>query len=165
MVKKASKKTEPAKQIEAKQESKVEKKQSAAKKEALPIPIPILVQPIVKAADPPKPIELGRKVSVPSGVGMPKSGKPWKVLSERSGKHKKFAPRSWEQKMSEKKRLKALRDRINEDKNRKKEARRAIAERLKLKKKLKEINTMKSAQYQVVSFRESYDRSIDQKFI
>ena len=70
-----------------------------AKKEIVPEAVPIVAAPatpVIKAADPPKPIELGRKGNIPSGVGMPKSGKPWKVLSERSGKHKKFAPRSWE---------------------------------------------------------------------
>jgi hypothetical protein len=134
--------------------------------EAVPIAPPAApAQPVVKAADPPKPIELGRKGTVPSGVGMPKSGKPWKVLSERSGKHKKFAPRSWEQKMSEKKRMKALRERVNAEKEAKKQARRAIAERLKQKKARKEINTMKSAEYQVVSEVEGLTCSIDQELL
>jgi hypothetical protein len=53
--------------------------------------------------------------------------------------------------MNEKKRLKAIRERVKEERDKKKEARKAIAERLKQKKKLKEINTMKSAEYQIVS--------------
>jgi hypothetical protein len=53
--------------------------------------------------------------------------------------------------MDDKKKLKAVRDRVREAKEVKKDHRRKIAERLKLKAKLKEINTMKSAQYQIVS--------------
>jgi hypothetical protein len=138
-----------------------------AKKDLAPEAVAIAapLAPVVKSQDPPKPIELGRKGNIPSEVGMPKSGKPWKVLSERSGKHKKFAPRSWEQKMSEKKRMKALRERVNAAKEAKKEARRAIAERLRQRKARKEINTMKSAEYQVVSEREGLTFSIDQELL
>jgi hypothetical protein len=49
--------------------------------------------------------------------------------------------------MDDKKKLKAVRDRVREEKEKTKDHRRKIAERLKLKAKLKEINTMKSAQY------------------
>lgn len=46
----------------------------------------------------PKPFELGRKAtaSLPSSLGLPKSKKPWKGLSERSGKHKKMNPKTWQ---------------------------------------------------------------------
>lgn len=45
----------------------------------------------------PKPFELGRKATavLPSALGLPKSKKPWKGLSERSGKHKKMNPKNW----------------------------------------------------------------------
>ena len=49
--------------------------------------------------------------------------------------------------MSEKKRMKALRERNNAEKDKKKAHRKAIHERLRLKKHLKEINTMKSTEY------------------
>jgi hypothetical protein len=53
--------------------------------------------------------------------------------------------------MDAKKKLQAVRDRVREEKERKREHKRKIAERLKEKARLKEINTMKSAQYQIVS--------------
>ena len=52
----------------------------------------------------PKPFDLSRK-SGPKDQGMPKSKKPWKVLSERSAKHKKMNPKTWAQKMDDKKKL------------------------------------------------------------
>ena len=53
---------------------------------------PVVIQPVVEA----KPFELGRRTGSSCGVGMPKSGKPWKILSERSAKNKKYAPLTWE---------------------------------------------------------------------
>ena len=94
----------------------------------------------------PKPFDLSRK-STHSTQGMPKSKKPWKVLSERSAKYKKTNPKNWAQKMEDKKRLQNVRQRVREQVEKKKEGRKKIAERLKLKAKLKEINSMKSATY------------------
>ena len=42
----------------------------------------------------PKPFELSHK-SIHSTQGMPKSKKPWKILSERSAKYKKTNPKNW----------------------------------------------------------------------
>jgi Cgr1 family len=99
------------------------------------------------------PFSLSAKLpaGTPLSVGMPKSKKPWKALSERSSKHTPYNPRNWEQKMAEKKKLKAVRDRVKEERERKKAARRQVAERLREKARLKEVNTMKSASYQIVS--------------
>jgi len=52
--------------------------------------------------------------------------------------------------MEHKKKLQGIRQRVREEADKKKAHRRGIAERLRLKAKLKEINTMKSAQYQIV---------------
>jgi hypothetical protein len=52
--------------------------------------------------------------------------------------------------MEHKRKLKMVRMRVKEELEKKKAHRRGIAERLKVKAKLKEINTMKSAQYQIV---------------
>ena len=98
-----------------------------------------------------KPFELGRKISTSKSVGMPKCKKPWKVLSERSNKHKATAPRTWEKKMTEKRNLKAVRDRVKAELDKRKDARRAIAMRQQERQKRKEVNTMKSASYQIVS--------------
>ena len=97
----------------------------------------------------PKPFEMSRKGALTT-QGMPKSKKPWKILSERSAKYKKTNPKNWEQKMEDKKRLQNVRQRVREQVEKKKEGRKKIAERLKLKAKLKEINSMKSATYQIV---------------
>jgi hypothetical protein len=48
-------------------------------------------------------------------LGLPKSKKPWKALSERSGKHKKMNPKTWQQKMDDKRKLKAIRQRVKEE--------------------------------------------------
>ena len=66
-----------------------------------------------------KPISLGGG-SAPRTVGMPKSKKPWKVGSVRSSKHTPFNPKKWQEKMADKKKMKALRDRIREGQNSKK---------------------------------------------
>ncbi|TNV78922.1 hypothetical protein FGO68_gene6718 [Halteria grandinella] len=119
-------------------------------------PTPATPQPVLQAApqepSTAKPFELGRKtpLGTSKAVGMPKSKKPWKVLSERSSKHKASAPRSWEKKMEEKRKLKAVRDRVREERDKRKEARKAIAVRLQERLKRKEINTMKSASYQII---------------
>ena len=66
----------------------------------------------------PKAFELGRKSAasvLPNSMGLPKSKKPWKGLSERSGKHKKINPKTWQQKMDDKRRLKSVRDRVREE--------------------------------------------------
>jgi hypothetical protein len=42
----------------------------------------------------PKPFEMSRKGALTT-QGMPKSKKPWKVLSERSAKYKKTNPKNW----------------------------------------------------------------------
>ena len=117
-------------------------------KEPTPAPAKPVSAP-AKSEPEAKPFELGRKT--PLGIGMPKSGKPWKVLSERSSKHKEYNPRSWEKKMAEKRKLKAVRDRVKEERDKRKEARKAIAQRLAERLKRKEVNTMKSASYQIVS--------------
>jgi hypothetical protein len=44
----------------------------------------------------PKPIELGKKSTGNKTVGMPKSKKPWKAGSKRSGIQKKFYPKKWD---------------------------------------------------------------------
>ena len=49
--------------------------------------------------------------------------------------------------MEDKKRLQNVRQRVREEVAKKKDGRRKIAERLKLKAKLKEINSMKSSTY------------------
>lgn len=70
----------------------------------------------------PKPFELSRKSSLGSkSLGLPKSKKPWKTLSERSGKHTKINPKTWKQKMDDKRKLKAIRQRVREEKEKKKE--------------------------------------------
>ena len=81
---------------------------------------------------------------------MPKSKKPWKILSERSSKHKEFNPKTWAKKMEDKRKLRAVRDRVREEKKRRGDIRRALAEKLKEKLKRKEINQMKSSSYQIV---------------
>lgn len=64
----------------------------------------------------PKPLDLGRKTpSLPTSLGMPKSKKPWKGASERSGKHKKMYPKTWQQKMDDKRRLQSVRERVREE--------------------------------------------------
>lgn len=65
-----------------------------------------------------KPIELSHRNShVPTSRGVPKSKKPWKISSERSGKHTPYAPKSWQQKMDYKKKLQSIRDRVKEAKD------------------------------------------------
>lgn len=68
----------------------------------------------------PKPIELGKKIVIDKTTGMPKSKKPWKQGSKRSGIQKKFSPKTWQEKTEERKRLKALKDRLKEAEEKKK---------------------------------------------
>ena len=139
MVKKAPAKKQQQVEEEEKVPQLVESVPATAKK--------AVEAPVLAPQDPPKPVELSRKTpaGTPINVGMPKSKKPWKVLSERSSKHRDVNPnKTWAQRMNEKAKLKAVRDRVREEKERKKEARRVIAERLRQKKERKEINTMKS---------------------
>ena len=51
---------------------------------------------------------------------MPKGKKPWKTGSKRAGMQKKYSPKSWEEKMEERKKLKALKERIREAEEKKK---------------------------------------------
>jgi hypothetical protein len=61
---------------------------------------------------------MGRKASgLPNSMGLPKSNKPWKGLSERSGKHKKMNPKTWQQKMDDKRRLKSVREKVREERD------------------------------------------------
>lgn len=52
---------------------------------------------------------------------MPKSKKPWKIGSERSSKHNKYYPKTWEEKKSERLKIKALRDRLKDAREKKKQ--------------------------------------------
>ena len=60
-------------------------------------------------------------------MGLPKSNKPWKGLSERSGKHKKMNPKTWQQKMDDKRRLKSVREKVREERDKVKNSVRHIA--------------------------------------
>ncbi len=51
---------------------------------------------------------------------MPKSKKPWKAGSQRSGKHKRYNPKTWEDKLVDRNKTKALRDRVRETKEKEK---------------------------------------------
>lgn len=86
-------------------------------KEPTPGPVKI-IPPVAVVEVSGKPFELGRRFAVGTScvVGMPKSKKPWKVLSERSSKHTPYNPKKWDQKMNEKKKLQAIRDRVRLDK-------------------------------------------------
>jgi hypothetical protein len=121
MVKKA-----PKKQTKEEAPQLVEATPSIVK-EPNPAPkvVELLDKPIADETER-KPLELGRTIpaGIPTSVGMPKSKKPWKALSERSSKHKPYNPRSWKQKMADKRKLKAVRERVKEERERKKEARR-----------------------------------------
>ena len=83
-----------------------------------PAPVAAPVEEVkVEPAYEPKPFEMSKKSSsavVMKGLGMPKSKKPWKILSGRSIRHVKYNPKKWKQQMEEKKAMKALRDRIKE---------------------------------------------------
>ena len=65
----------------------------------------------------PKPISLSRVG--PKAIGKPKSGKSWNVGSKRSNKHTHYNPKTWEEKTEERKRMKALKERIAEAKQKK----------------------------------------------
>ncbi len=67
-----------------------------------------------EAAPKAQPMTLSRKNTLNKEIGMPKCGRPWKAQSKRSGIQKKFCPKSWTEKMDERRRMKALRDRVNE---------------------------------------------------
>ena len=105
-------------------------------------------------------MELTRKYGSNS-IGQPKCKKPWKITSQRSATQIRYAPKSWEKKIDDKKKMKALKDRIKEAQVEKKAKSHAHFEKIREKAKLKEINTFKSAQYQVVRyfyFINDYDR-------
>ncbi len=73
------------------------KEEKKAKVESTPVVETI--QPAPKVPEYiPQPFELGRKATavLPTSLGLPKSKKPWKGLSERSGKHKKMNPKTWQ---------------------------------------------------------------------
>ena len=73
------------------------KEEKKAKLESTPVVETI--QPAPKGPEYiPQPFELGRKATtvLPTSLGLPKSKKPWKGLSERSGKHKKMNPKTWQ---------------------------------------------------------------------
>ena len=96
------KRTKSPKTSASKEEVKSAKKSTSKKApEVIPEPIievvPILIEApkVVEPAYVPKPFELSRVSGAPKGVGVPKSKKPWKILSERSGKHKKYNPKTW----------------------------------------------------------------------
>ncbi len=79
-------------------------------------PVPTAPEVPKEVAYVPKPLELSRKPSnLANSLGLPKSKKPWKALSERSGKHKKMNPKTWQQKMDDKRKLKAIRQRVKEE--------------------------------------------------
>jgi hypothetical protein len=73
------------------------KEEKKAKVEPTPVVETIQAPPKVPEYIP-KPFELGRKATavLPTSLGLPKSKKPWKGLSERSGKHKKMNPKTWQ---------------------------------------------------------------------
>eukprot|EP00347_Sterkiella_histriomuscorum_P023121 403335864 len=121
-------------------------------------------QPVVAAAKPvetvqapaavveevyvPQPISLSRKG--PKTIGKPKSGKSWNVGSQRSAKQTKYNPKTWEQKVEDRKKLKALKERIAESKIQKINERKSRAQKLKEKLKRKEINQARSSTYQII---------------
>jgi hypothetical protein len=53
-------------------------------------------------------------------IGRPKSKKPWNQKSERSNMNKPHNPTTWKQKMETKRKLKVVKERINELKEAKK---------------------------------------------
>jgi hypothetical protein len=73
------------------------KAKEETKKEVVQNPVPTPPAVPKEAEYIPKPFELARKVSasMPNSLGLPKSKKPWKGLSERSAKHKKMNPKTW----------------------------------------------------------------------
>lgn len=80
------------------------------------------VAPAAVAAEPvyqPKPLELGHKSVVNKKTGMPKCKRPWKASSKRSGIQKKKSIKTWEEKQDDRKKLKALKDRIAENESNK----------------------------------------------
>ncbi len=135
---------------------------SSAKKATVP-PTAVAKPPtstpatIVEPVYVPKPVELGHKSVTNKTMGMPKCKRPWKSGSKRSGIQKKKSIKTWEEKQEDRKKLKALKARIAEtESNKKREVlcvlvytiqKKSKAEAIKLKKKLKEINKMKSATY------------------
>ena len=97
----------------------------------------------------PKPLELSKKITHDRTKGVPKGKKPWKQSSKRSGIQKKYYPKTWEQKKEERVKIQALRERVKEIEAKKKsdvscnltqfEQKAAKSEKLRLKRKLKEI--------------------------
>ena len=69
-----------------------------------------------EAAYIPKAIELTKKTGSKT-IGKPKSGKSWNVGSKRSAKHTRYNPKTWEQKMQDRKQMRALKDRLSEAKD------------------------------------------------
>jgi hypothetical protein len=101
MTKKQIKKQQPsAEKSETKKQAVPPKKEEEKKpKTLLGVTLPVAPAPVEEApkepAYEPKPFDLSRK-SGPKEQGLPKSKKPWKVLSERSAKHKKMNPKKWQ---------------------------------------------------------------------
>ena len=64
----------------------------------LGVTVPVKAAPVADAAQEPayvpKAFEMTHK-TISATHGMPKSKKPWKVLSERSAKYKKTNPKNW----------------------------------------------------------------------
>lgn len=65
--------------------------------------------------------------------------------------------------MEDKRKLRAVRDRVREEKKRRGDIRRALAEKLKEKLKRKEINQMKSSSYQIVRLFGNFNLRVDQE--
>ncbi len=114
--------------------TKKQKKSSAKEESNKPIEAPVQPPAPQQAASPvvpeapkepvyePKPLELSRKSSLANkSQGLPKSKKPWKTGSSRSGKHTKINPKTWKQKMDDKRALQAIRQRVREEKEKKKD--------------------------------------------
>ncbi|CDW80800.1 UNKNOWN [Stylonychia lemnae] len=86
----------------------------------------------------------------PKTIGKAKSGKSWNVASKRAPRHSVYNPKTWEEKTEQRKKLKALKDRVAEAKLKKKQEKQSRAVQLREKLKRKELNQMKSATYQLI---------------
>ena len=103
MAKKANKKGAEEKKTEVKAVKKavVEevKKKEEVPKTILGVTIPVAPAPVQAASTEPayvpKAFELSSRKQSSSTLGLPKSKKPWKTLSDRCPKHTKANPLSW----------------------------------------------------------------------
>ena len=99
MTKKSNSKKEVPQVKDSKKKPTIQKKEETKETKSLlgvPLPQTPVVEPPIEPVVEAKPFDLSRKSSLaPHSVGLPKSKKPWKVLSQRSAKHTKINPKTW----------------------------------------------------------------------